>query len=68
MAAAQNRMGMNIKRLRAEHGITQTTLAKKANLSLGYVARLEIGMHDPPLSTLAKIAKVLRVKIGQLVD
>jgi len=37
--------------------------AGKVCLSLGYIARLEIGMHDPPLSTLAKLAKALRCKM-----
>jgi transcriptional regulator with XRE-family HTH domain len=58
---------MQIKRLREHRGWTQTQLAKKVGLSLGYIARLEIGMHDPPLSTLAKLAKALKVTVAELV-
>ena len=48
--------------------MTQAVLAHKTKLSLGYVARLEQGRHDPPLSTLAKLAKALGVTVGELVE
>ncbi|MGH2359406.1 MAG: helix-turn-helix domain-containing protein [bacterium] len=57
---------MKIKQLREQRGLTQKRLAKKAGLSLGYLARLEIGMHDPPLSTVAKLAKALGVPVAEL--
>jgi transcriptional regulator with XRE-family HTH domain len=57
---------MNLKHLREEKGLTQEALAAKAGLSLGYIARLEIGRHDPSLSTLIKLAKALKVKVGDL--
>jgi transcriptional regulator with XRE-family HTH domain len=59
---------MKIKQLREERGTTQEALAKKAGLSLGYIARLEIGRHDPSLSTLIKLAKALKVTVGKLVE
>lgn len=62
------RIGKNIKRARMDRGLTQEALARKAGLSLGYLARIEIGGHDLPISTLAGLAKVLRVTIGKLVD
>ncbi len=68
MTVAGKRLAMHLKRFRKRRGLTQETLARKAGISHGYVARLEIGMHEPTLSTLRKLAKVLRVKLGQLVD
>jgi transcriptional regulator with XRE-family HTH domain len=59
---------MHIKQLREKSGITQEALAKKAGLSLGYIGRLEIGRHDPSLSTLIKLAKALKVKPGELLE
>jgi transcriptional regulator with XRE-family HTH domain len=59
---------MHLKRLRKQRGLTQETLARKLNLSLGYVARLEQGRHDPPLSTLTKLAKALRCRVSELVE
>ena len=34
----------------------------------GYVARLEQGRHDPPLSTLVKLATALKVTVAELVE
>jgi transcriptional regulator with XRE-family HTH domain len=59
---------MRLKRLRKARGLTQEQLAHRAQLSLGYVARLEIGRHDPTLSTLKKLAKALGVPVTRLVE
>jgi len=59
---------MRLKRLREAQGLTQEMLAKKARVSRGYLSRLEMGRHDPPLSLLRRLAKVLRVKVAQLVE
>jgi transcriptional regulator with XRE-family HTH domain len=59
---------MRLKHLRERKGLTQEELAEKAGLSRGYVSRLEIGRHDPPLSLVRRLAKALRVKVGRLVD
>ena len=62
------RLAMRLKHLRKQRGLTQAQLAKKMGLSHGYLARLDIGMHDPPLSTLAKLAKALKVPVAELVE
>jgi len=33
-----------------------------------YAAGLETGRHDPPMSTLAKLVKALKVKVTQLLE
>ncbi len=66
MHPARRRLIMRIKRLRSELGMTQEALAKKARLARAYIARLEVGQHDPSLSTLIKLAKALKVKVGDL--
>lgn len=60
------RLAMRIKALRKARKMTQEALAREAEISLGYVARLEIGRHDPKLSTLLKLAKALRVSVADL--
>jgi transcriptional regulator with XRE-family HTH domain len=60
------RLGRRIQTLRDERKMTQEELAAKAGLSRGYLARLETGRHDPSATTLAKIAKALRVPISSL--
>jgi XRE family transcriptional regulator, regulator of sulfur utilization len=59
---------MKLKKLRTAQGLTQEALAKKSGISRAYLARLEMGRHDPHLSRLRKLAKVLGVKISELVD
>jgi transcriptional regulator with XRE-family HTH domain len=59
---------MRLKQLREARGLTQEALAKKAGISRAYLARLEIGMHDPHLSRLRALAKALGVKVAALVE
>ena len=68
MKAFKKRLAMRLKRVREEHGMTQERLAKQSGVSHGYLARLEIGMHDPSLSTLIKLAKALKVRVAQLLE
>jgi transcriptional regulator with XRE-family HTH domain len=42
-------------------------LSKRAGLTKEYIARLELGQHDPSLSTLTKLAKALKVSVAELV-
>jgi len=67
MKTLKKRLAMRFKRLREERGLTQDRLAKRSGVSHGYLARLEIGMHDPSLSTLKKLAKALKVTVAELV-
>jgi transcriptional regulator with XRE-family HTH domain len=62
------RLATRLKQLRRRRGLTQAALAFRARLSPGYVARLEIGRHDPSLSTLRKLAKALGVPVRELLE
>jgi transcriptional regulator with XRE-family HTH domain len=62
-----NHLAKRLKQLRAERGITQAVLARRAGLTLSYIGRLETGRHDPQLSTLTKLAKALKMRVGELV-
>jgi transcriptional regulator with XRE-family HTH domain len=59
-------LGTRLQALRQARGLTQETLAKHAGLSLGFVGRIEIGLHDPSVSTLLKLAKGLKVGPSEL--
>jgi transcriptional regulator with XRE-family HTH domain len=48
--------------------MTQEELAKAVGVSRGYLSRLEMGRHDPPLSLLRRLAEALKVNIGKLVQ
>ena len=59
---------MRLKALRQKRKWTQTDLAVRAHVSVGYIARLETHRHDPKLSTLVKIAGAFNVKVGRLLE
>jgi transcriptional regulator with XRE-family HTH domain len=42
-------------------------LAGKAEISRGYLIRLEAGRQDPTLGTLERLAKALDVKLSELI-
>lgn len=63
-----SRLAKRLKQLRAERELTQAALAKRAGVTLSYIGRLEIGRHDPQLSSLRKLAKALKVTVGELVQ
>ncbi|MEP6960253.1 MAG: helix-turn-helix transcriptional regulator [Nitrospirota bacterium] len=60
---------MNVKRLRARGGLTQSEVAKKARISRAYIAQLETGEQtNPTLATLRRLAKGLKVSVWELLD
>jgi transcriptional regulator with XRE-family HTH domain len=68
MEPTQRRLIMRLKKIRAQRRLSQEQLADKAGVSRQYLSRLEIGRHDPSLSTMVKLAKALKVKMGELVE
>lgn len=52
-----------IAQLRLQRGWSQAELAKRAETSQPYIARLEQGKVDPQMSTAQKIARALDVSI-----
>jgi transcriptional regulator with XRE-family HTH domain len=57
---------LRIKEHRKAARLTQEACARKVGLSLSYFTRLEAGRHDPPVSTLLKLAKGLKVRPAEL--
>ena len=58
-----------IRQLRDRERLTQEQLAKKADVTQGYIAQLESGLKkNPSLPTLKKIAKALGVPVTQLLE
>jgi transcriptional regulator with XRE-family HTH domain len=59
---------MKLRQMRERRGMTQAALAAKVGVSRGYLSRLEMGRHDPPLSRVQRLARALKVKPGDLID
>jgi len=53
---------------RNRRGLTQRALAKLSKVSYVTIARLETGKFDPRLSTLRQLAKVLKLKVRDLLE
>ncbi len=62
------KLGIKIKQLRCEAGLTQEKLGEKAGLSLDYIGKIEVSINKPGLKTVFKIAKALNVKVKDLFD
>lgn len=61
-------MAKRIKEWRAKRKLSQRDLADLSGVSREYIARIELGQHDPTVSTLEKLAKALKVKAGRLLE
>ncbi len=57
---------INIRSVRISKRISQTELAKKANISQSYISELEHNKKSPTLRQLCKIAKALKVHPSEL--
>lgn len=56
-------IGNAIQLARTKRKLSQTELAKRANISVSYLSLLERSKRDPPLSTLRQVANALRMPI-----
>src|ERR1700691_1595872 len=54
----ENRLGVDVRRLRVARGLTQVDLAQRANVSISTIRYLEAG-RGSSLATLIRVAKVL---------
>jgi transcriptional regulator with XRE-family HTH domain len=59
-------LGENIKRLRRDKGWTQGVLAKKSNLGLNLISKLERNATDPKVSTIYKLMNALECSADTL--
>ncbi len=59
-------IGLIIKRLRIQRGITRNTLAIKSSISIRYLAQLESGKGNPTITILKNIAYALNLTLKDL--
>jgi transcriptional regulator with XRE-family HTH domain len=64
----RQQLGLNLRELRLDLGLSQEELAFRSNLHPTHISRLERGMRDPALATLLKLAHGLEVPPGRLVE
>lgn len=66
---ASNKIGVNIKKIRAEKGYSLEKIARLADLSLNTIVKIENGVNqNPTFETLQKIAKALDISVEDLLQ
>lgn len=62
-------LGLRIRKLRLQKGISQDRLSKAADMAVNTIAKIETGKEqNPTLQTLQKIAAALGVKLNSLLE
>ena len=56
-----------LRDIRHAQGISLRALKKLSGVAVATLARIEAGGYDPRLSTLQRLAKALRVSVGELI-
>jgi transcriptional regulator with XRE-family HTH domain len=60
--------GKHLRKVRMENGLSQEDLANDSDIPINQVGRIERGEINPTLSTLASIAKALKLKLTELLE
>ncbi len=68
MPAIMKRVARNVKRIREARGLSQQAVADKTKIHRVYLAQIEGAVYSPSLDVLDRIAKALKVKVGELVE
>ena len=63
----KEQIGIRIKALRLDRGLTQANLAEQAERSLDTISAIERGVNYPGIDTAVAIARVLNVALPELI-
>lgn len=64
----KNNFSKNLRSLRIDNDIKQSTIAKLLNISQGAYAKYESGQREPSFDTLVKISNLFKVSIDDLLN
>ena len=64
----RKRVGVNLKRLRQDRGLSQEGLAFVSGLHRTYISGVERGLRNPTVLVLEKIAVALKVPAAKLLE
>ncbi len=64
--ALREQLGAAIRERRKAMGLTLAEMAKRTNVSLGYLSQIELGKNSASIETLYRIALGLRVRVADL--
>ena len=66
MKTIPKKLGMNLKKIRIEKGMSQGDISRKLDMDRGYISSVESGKRNPTITTLEKFAKALEISIDEL--
>jgi transcriptional regulator with XRE-family HTH domain len=61
------KLGETVRSCRRARGLTQEDLARSLGMSTAYISLIERGRRNPPYTRLVEIARVLAVRVRDLV-
>jgi transcriptional regulator with XRE-family HTH domain len=64
----RRRVGLNVRKLREETGLSQEDLAFECGLHRTYISGVERGIRNPTVLVLQKIARALKQPAARLLD
>ena len=64
----RRRLGLNVRGLREERGLSQEALAFECRLHRTYISGVERGVRNPTVTVVDKIARALNVPASRLLD
>lgn len=60
------KLGENLKKIRTRKNVTQVEIANILGVDRSFVSNIENGKNNPTLSTIANLAKALKVPVDEL--
>jgi transcriptional regulator with XRE-family HTH domain len=61
-------LGQQLRRLRLEREMAQEVLAERSGLNYKHIGRIELGKTEPGADVLVRLARGLRVPVGELFE
>ena len=66
MDKISERLGKNMKRIRAKRKMSQGDIARALEVDRGYISNIENGKKNPTIATIQKLANALGVSADEL--
>jgi transcriptional regulator with XRE-family HTH domain len=60
------KLGRNLKRIRIKEGFSQEYIARALGIDRAFISNIENGKANPTLATIARLAKAIKVSVGEL--
>ena len=61
-------MGKRIRLMRSAKGFNLTELARRASMDKGYLCRVELGVIQPGIPAVRRIAKILGIPVSSIIE